>query len=278
MTGLQRLATVIIDTGIDRSSYIPLYIQVRDSLKEYIDGDASSPGDQLPSEPDLCRLFNVSRTVIRQALRGLEGEGLIVKRKGRGTFIAEPKIGESLFQELTGFYQDMSRRGHEPTSQVLKQAIIPASQKVAAFLQIEPETPVIRIDRVRYVNDEPIVFVTTYLPHALCPALVEADLTNRSLYAWLEDTYGLQIERGHRVLEAIVAGEYEARLLEINEGAPLIALESISFLQDGTPLEYYTALHRGDRSRFEVELLRPQTHQSIAKNYDKVIDQLGSKG
>jgi GntR family transcriptional regulator len=277
MTGLQRLATVIIDTRIDRTSYIPLYIQVRESLTEYIEGDTSDPGDQLPSEPELCRLFNVSRTVIRQALRGLEGEGLIVKRKGRGTFIAEPKIGESLFQELTGFYQDMSRRGHVPISRVLKQAIIPASQKVATFLQIEPEAPVIRIDRVRYVGDEPIVLVTTYLPHAICPALVETDLTNRSLYAWLHDTYGLQIARGHRVLEAIVAGEYEARLLEINEGAPLIALESISFLKDGTPLEYYTALHRGDRSRFEVELLRPQDQQAVSKRFEETIDQLGSQ-
>lgn len=245
-----------VDTKIDRGTYIPFYVQVHDALKEFIEHGEANPGDQLPSEPDLCRMFDVSRTVIRQALRGLENEGLIVRIKGRGTFIAEPKIGESLFQKLTGFHQDMTQKGHVPVSQVLKQAIIPANAKVAAFLQLAPETPVIRIDRVRSVEEEPIVLVTTYLPHALCPGLVETDLTHRSLYAYLEETYGLIIDRGRRILEAIVAGEYEANLLQIKEGAPLISLESISYLPDGTPLEYYKALHRGDRSMFEVELIR----------------------
>lgn len=244
------------ESKIDRSSYIPLHAQVQDALKESINHGSMRPGDQIPSEPELCRLFEVSRTVIRQALRSLEYEGLIVRHKGKGTFVAEPKIGESLFQELTGFYQDMSRKGHPPTSKVLKQAVIPASRKIAAFLQLEPETPVICIDRVRYVSGEPIVLVTTYLPQALCPELVEIDLTHQSLYAYLEQRYGLIIVRGRRILEAVVANDYEAGLLSIAEGSPLISLDSISYLADGTPLEYYHALHRGDRSMFEVELIR----------------------
>jgi GntR family transcriptional regulator len=256
---------VKLNTKIDRTTYIPFYVQVQDALKEFIEHAETTPGDQLPSEPELCRLFDVSRTVIRQALQGLENEGLVVRHKGRGTFVAEPKIGESLFQELTGFYQDMSQKGHPPVSRVLRQAIIPASSKVAAFLQIAPETSVIRIDRVRYVNEEPIVLVTTYLPHLLCPQLVETDLTNRSLYAYLEQEYGLEIARGHRMLEAIVASEHEAKLLEINEGAPLISLESVSYLEDGTPLEYYHAFHRGDRSMFEVELIRTPDKSTIGE-------------
>ena len=247
---------MIIDTKIDRASYVPFYVQVHDALKEFIEHGDIKSGEQLPSEPELCRLFNVSRTVIRQALRGLENEGLIVRQKGRGTFVAEPKIGESLFQELTGFYQDMVKKGRTPVSKVLKQEIIPATAKVATFLQLAPETPVIRIDRVRYVEAAPIVLVTTYLPHALCPSLVEIDLTRRSLYTYLEETYSLVIDRGRRILEAVIAGEYEAKLLGVNEGAPLISLESVSYLEDGTPLEYYKALHRGDRSVFEVELVR----------------------
>ncbi|MCB8984172.1 MAG: GntR family transcriptional regulator [Ardenticatenaceae bacterium] len=255
-----------MDNKIDRTSYIPFYAQVQDALKEYIEHGEVKPGEQLPSEPELCRMFDVSRTVIRQALRGLEYEGLIVREKGRGTFVAEPKIGESLFQELTGFYQDMASKGLAPVSKVLKQAVIPANAKIAAFLQLPPETPVIRIDRVRYVEGEPIVLVTTYLPHALCPALVEADLTDQSLYAYLEETYNLVIDRGRRILEAVVASEYEAALLEIPEGAPLISLDSISYLESGTPLEYYHALHRGDRSMFEVELIRTREPINGAKS------------
>ena len=251
------------NTIIDRSTYIPFYIQVQDALKEFIRHGDASPGDQLPSEPDLCQQFDVSRTVIRQALRGLESEGLIVRHKGKGTFVAEPKIGESLFQELTGFHQDMSQKGHPPISRVLKQAILPANAKVAAVLQLAPETAVIRIDRLRFVDEEPIVLVTTYLPHSICPGLVETDLTHRSLYAYLQSEYGLEIARGRRILEAIVAGEYEANLLAVNEGAPLISLDSVSYLEDGTPLEYYHALHRGDRSMFEVELIRAPQQETI---------------
>lgn len=245
-----------LNTAIDRSSYVPLYAQVQEALKEYLAHEESRPGDQLPSEPELCRLFEVSRTVIRQALRGLEAEGLIVRRKGKGTFVAQPKIGESLFQELTGFFQDMARRGHRPFSRVLRQQVIPAGPKVAAYLEVEPQTPVVRIDRLRYVKEEPIVFVTSYLPHALCPSIVEADLTERSLYELLEAEYGIVIARGRRILEAVIASEHEAQLLDTVVGSALISLDSVSYLEDGTPVEYYHALHRGDRSMFEVELIR----------------------
>jgi GntR family transcriptional regulator len=244
-----------LNTTIDRTSYIPYYIQVVDILKDYIDHGGGQPGEQLPGEPELCRLFAVSRTVIRQALKELEYDGLIVREKGKGTFIAEPKIRESLFQELTGFYQDMAAKGHAPVSKVLKQTVIPAGAKVAAYLSLEPETPVIQIDRLRFVQGEPIVLVTTYLPYALCPELLAADLTQQSLYAFLEQEYDLLIVRGQRILEAVLANEYEAELLQVKSGAPLIMLDSVSYLEDDRPIEYFHALHRGDRSRFEVELI-----------------------
>jgi GntR family transcriptional regulator len=114
----------------------------------------------------------------------------------------------------------------------------------------------VQIDRLRFVQDEPIVLVSTYLPHDSCPGLAEADLTQRSLYALLEEDYGIQIARGRRVLEAVPANEVEAEFLQVKKGAPLILLDSVSFLADGTPIEYFHALHRGDRSRFEVELIR----------------------
>lgn len=246
----------MLNTHIDRASYVPFYIQVMDALKEAINDESFGPGDQLPGEPELCRLFDVSRTVIRQALKELEFEGLIVREKGRGTFVAEPKIGESLFQELTGFYQDMVTKGHRLDSDVLKQEVVSAGKKVATYLQIDPTAPVIQIDRLRFVDEEPIVLVTTYLPYSLCPSLIDVDLRNQSLYEYLENEYAIVIVRGRRTLEAVPANEYEADLLQVSKGAPLIMLDSVSFLDDGTPIEYYHALHRGDRSRFDVELIR----------------------
>jgi GntR family transcriptional regulator len=242
--------------GIDRKSYIPYYIQVMDAIKEQVEQGGMPPGEQLPGEPELCRIFDVSRTVIRQALKELEIQGLIVREKGRGTFVAEPKIGGSLFQELTGFYHDMEQKGRLPVSQVLKQEVVLPTALVAAHLNLAVGQKVIQVDRLRFVEDEPIVLVTTYLPHALCPGLVTVDLANQSLYAYLEQAYGLHIARGTRTLEAVPANEYEAELLRVKKGAPLILLDSVSYLEDGTAIEYYHALHRGDRSRFEVNLIR----------------------
>ena len=245
-----------ITPAIDRRSYVPLYAQVKDALQELIDGGGLGPGAQLPGEPELCRIFDVSRTVIRQALRDLELQGLIRREKGVGTFVAEPKVREALFQELTGFYEDMAGKGRPPVSQVLTQEIIPATRTIAGFLRLKPGAPVVHIDRLRFVDGEPLVLVATYLPAARCPGLESVDFTRRSLYAYLAATYGLVIERGQRVIEAVPASEYEAGLLGVKKGAPLVLLDSISYLADGAPIEYYHALHRGDRARFEVTVAR----------------------
>jgi GntR family transcriptional regulator len=242
--------------SINRDSPIPYYVQVTERLREHIEQGMWRTGEQLPGELELCRTFGVSRPVIRQAFERLMDQGLIVRRKGKGTFVAEPKIREGLFQKLTGFFQDMVDQGYEVVTQVLKQHTIPASAKVASKLEVAIATPVIELERLRFVQGEPLNLVISYLPHALCPRLIDEDLSRRSLYAFLEDQCGLVISRGRRTLEAVAAGEREANLLLIDRGAPLIVLDSVSYLSDGTPVEYYYAYHRGDRSRFDVELVR----------------------
>lgn len=249
-----------MDFAVNRSSAIPYYVQVRDTIQARIHAGIWESGDQLPGEPELCRMFAVSRTVIRQALNDLVNQGFLIREKGKGTFVARPKIRESLFQRLTGFYQDMVEQGHTPQAQVLRQECVPAHQKVADYLQIAPGTQVIVIERLRSIQETPIQLVTSYLPVALCPTLLEVDLTHQSLYAVLEQTCGVFITRGRRSIEAVPANEYEARLLEIPKGAPLILLDSVSFSNDGTPVEYFHAVHRGDRTRFEVELIRVKGH------------------
>jgi GntR family transcriptional regulator len=241
---------------VDRESPVPYYAQLKESLRAEIESGKRRPGDLLPGEPELCREFDVSRTVVRQALKELTYEGLITRRKGKGTFVASPKFTETHIQELSGFFKDMLDLGHTPYSQVLRQEVIPATSLVAERLVLPEGAPVIQIDRLRFVEQDPLVLVTTYLPYQKCPQLVEADLSHRSLYEFLETTCGLKLARGRRSIEAVAADEYQAGLLRVDPGAPLILLNSVSYLEDDTPIEYYRALHRGDRSRFEVELVR----------------------
>jgi GntR family transcriptional regulator len=242
-------------TYIDRQAPIPFYVQLKEALCEPIAEGKWRPGDRLPGEPELCRLFGVSRTVVRQALKEMTYEGLVVREKGRGTFVAPPKISsQRQVQSLDGFYQDMAEKGLPPVNRVLEQAVVPAPPKVAAALQLHAGDPVVKLIRLRFVQEEPMVLVTAYLPHALCPGLEKADLEKQSLYAYLESQCGLVIARGLRRIEAVLASEYEAELLGLDPGAPLLKLESTSYLDDGTPIEYYIDFHRGDRTRFEVEI------------------------
>lgn len=242
---------------IRRDSPVPYYYQLEEFLKRQIENGTWKPGQKIPSEAELCEAFDVSRTVVRQALNELVHEGMLYRRRGKGTFVAEPKIRESLIQHLTGFYEDMVALGLKPSTRVLEQKVIPAPPKIADALGLKEGEPVVMIDRLRFVDGEPIVLVVTYIPEKLCPELVNEDLSTQSLYAILEKKYGLELVSGHRTLEAVVATEEEAELLEMEEGDPIVLLRSISYLRDGRPVEYFKAKHRGDRSRFEVELVRP---------------------
>ena len=129
---------------------------------------AEEEGDRLPGEHDLCQIFGVSRPVVRQAIQDLCCEGLLVRRHGKGTFVATPRIAEKLAQKLTGFYQDMREHGRETVSKVSRQKVVKAPPKVAAALGSPTGGPVIRIDRLRFAGEIPMVWVRTCLPHPRC--------------------------------------------------------------------------------------------------------------
>ncbi len=240
---------------VDGSKPLPYHIQVYHALDEIITSQLQA-GDQLPGEPRLCQLFGVSRTVIRQSLDQLVHDGRVIRVMGKGTFVAEPKINEGLITRLTGFHEDMARQGYNTVSQVLSQETVPAEGHIAKSLQLTHNDTVIKLKRVRSVNGIPIQVVTSYLNHDLCSSILNVDFTHQSLYAFLKSECNITIARGKRYIEAVLATKEQALLLDLVAGAPLIKLESVSYLADDTPLEYYQAYHRSDRARFEVDLIR----------------------
>jgi len=241
--------------GIDKNSPVPYYYQLEQLLREKIENGEWKPGDNLPSEAELCSTFRISRTVVRQALNKLCQDGLVYKEKGRGTFVAKPKLQEKFVQRTYGFYQEMKEKGLEVESKILEHELVEPPPKVKALLKLTDEEKVVKTSRLRSVNKELIMFTTTYIRSDLCPGLEKEDLTNRSLYELLWEKYGLKIAYGHRTLEAVAASKYEADMLKIRRGSPLVYLESISYLEDGTPIEYFEAWHRGDRCKFVIELV-----------------------
>jgi GntR family transcriptional regulator len=239
---------------IDRDSPIPYYHQLRQLLEAQIESGRLEVDAQLPGEHALCEAYGVSRTVVRQALSDLESSGLVVRRKGKGTFVAAPKTPEGLVQSLQGLYDDVRARGQELHSRVLRLAADRPTPAIARLLRLEPGEDVVVLERVRYVEGEPWVATVTHLPLALAEPLLEMDMTRRSLYRTLEEDFGLRLLAAQRTVEAARAGETLARHLGISEGSPVLLLKSLTLLDDGRPVEYFVAWHRGDRSRFEVHL------------------------
>lgn len=241
---------------IDRDSPIPYYFQLKQILLGFIEEGEYEPEDKLPSEQEMCAAYEVSRTVVRQALNSLESEGFLRKRKGRGTFVAPAKVSESLFQNLNGLHEDVTARGGTLVNRILHLGAEPATGAVAAQLGLEEGDQVIMLERLRFVDGVAWVLVTTYIPYRLCPQLLEEDMTHRSLYAVLEREYGIYISYGRRSVEAVSATPAIAERLEVEAGDAVLLLRSTSYGEDNSPIEYFVAYHRGDHTRFEVTLVR----------------------
>jgi GntR family transcriptional regulator len=246
---------------IDKSTYTPYYIQLREILSHEIDQDRWRVGEQIPSEQELCDAFDVSRTVVRQALQDLVNAGKLFKEKGRGTFVAKPKVTETLMQDLTGLYENTKSRGQQLTTIVLRCARVVPSDLVRERLGLGPGEDAIVLRRLRIVDDAPLSLDLTYLPYRLVPQLLEEDLSKDSLYSLIEDKYGLRISSGHRTIEATLADTETSQLLQIGEGDAVLLLTSVSYLDDGRAIEYFESAHPANRSRFEVDVVRRRAGQ-----------------
>ena len=154
---------------IDKTSPVPYYHQLKLFIVGQIESGRLIPQQRLSSESEFCERYNISRTVVRQAIKELKNDGFLTTEKGRGTFVAKPRIIEGLAQSLAGFYEDLEKRGYRVTSGIIGNEVSTASPSVAMALKIKPESPVIKISRLRKLNNEPSVFVTTYIPQILCP-------------------------------------------------------------------------------------------------------------
>jgi GntR family transcriptional regulator len=241
---------------VKHDSPIPYYFQLSSFIEQEIKAKRLLPGQIMPSEQEFCEKLGVSRTVVRQALADLERNGFITKQSGKRSAISFPKYNGSLMQNLRGFYEDAVSKGQIPTTRVLELKVVPAEGELADALKLKEGEPVIMINRLRFLDGEPEVLVVTYIPEATCPNLIREDLTNQSLYELMARKYGLVISQGRRTVEAIALDRADAKLLGLPPNSPALLLKSIGLLEDGTPLEYFVAKHRGDRSKFHIELVR----------------------
>lgn len=242
-----------ITVPVSASLPTPLYYQIKEQLRRRIIRGRLRPGTRLPTGRELEREYGVSSITVQQALRDLAADGLIVRRRGKGTFVTTPKIARPLLTGV-GFSREMRKRGMTPGGRVLRFERTPAPEAARRALRLGARVPVLYLERLRTADGEPVALQWSCLPADRFKGLLSVDFNNgRSLYEHLESAYGVAVVAGSRAVEGVVANRRQARLLRIPQGSPLLRLEAVNADRRGRPVEFGVTLYRGDRYRFYVE-------------------------
>jgi GntR family transcriptional regulator len=234
---------------------VPLYQQLKQAVLHDIEQGVYQAGERLPSEPEFIRQYGVSRITVRQALDDLETEGRVVRRHGKGTYVAEPRIEHELVR-LTDFVEDMQQAGQNPSSHVRAFVHEPASPAIANALQISRGTEVVRVDRLRLANGRPIAYDTTWLPLRYGDLLAGMDLTQETIYHLLETRYDIPVISGVFYISAAEATAQHAEHLEVDPGSALLMIQRTSYTTGDAPLYVQKRYYRPDRVQYRVMLRR----------------------
>jgi GntR family transcriptional regulator len=237
---------------IRNGSEAPAHVQIEEQLGERIASRDLTAGERLPPERELAKGLGVSRMTVRQALGSLAARGLVERGVGRGTFVSHRKLDHDLTR-VAGLSERLERHGLEPGAEVREVVERDASWAIAAALELEPGSPVVRIRRLRLGSGVPLVLEDSWIPGELFPGIADRDLSG-SIYVLMGEEYGREPVRAVERLEPVVARAHEAKALKVEEGAPLMLVERTAYAADGTPVEFAQDRHRGDRARWVVKV------------------------
>lgn len=238
----------------DNGPKIPKYYQVKKLLVELV--ESMPAGNPVPPERSLAIQFSTSRTTVRQALTEMVIEGRLLRIQGKGTFVAKPKVAQLL--QLTSYTQEMKSHGLHPATRILDVSYINADEDLAELLAIRSGGRVLRIERLRLANGEPMAVETAHLAARRFPGLRRQLDRYASLYEALSSAYDVRLAEAEATIETVLATPNEARLLGIDVGLPLVLHCQHSFDGDGHPVEWVRSLYRGDRYKFVTHLRPPR--------------------
>lgn len=232
---------------------IPLYVQVKEILKQEIEDGKFKIGQAIPTEPEFMKRFNISRATVRQAISDLVLGGYLEREQGRGTFVSKQRFDVKL-DKFYSFTKDMSKRGMNPQSRLVEFEIIPQNFDISSKIDLNEIDQVIKLVRLRSALNEVIMVETTYLSRSMFPDLTREDVLKGSLYAVLENKYNSKLSNAVEYFEPILVGSFAAPFLKVSETSPALFLERIGSTKDGKRVELSQSVIRGDRCRYVVEL------------------------
>jgi GntR family transcriptional regulator len=237
----------------NRSNGLPAYQKIQRVIRQRIEANRLKPGDAVSSERELARIHGVSLMTARHALAGLEREGIVERRRGAGTFVAPPRIH---FNKLMSYTEQMTSRGLTPRSRVILAKIVEDEQEIAARLGLAASSRMVKIERVRHTAEEPFALETCYLPAAEFSGLVRVRLARASLFATLERDYGVRLAYADEEVDATVADERVAHLLNLRPGAPLLRMRQVIYSTKTKPVIYVIGFYRSERHSLFIRRLR----------------------
>lgn len=229
----------------------PVYIQIHNQLRENIEDGKWKVGEKIPAERELAAHFDVSRMTLRQAIQALVDEGILERRVGSGTFVANRKVQEKM-SGVTSFTDLMQSIGKTPSSTTISYHLTIPSQTEIEKLKLTKGAQVVRMERVRSGNDVPICFEVATIPADLVANLSKDEVTN-SFWQTLEKKAHLYPGHAVQHISATKANEKIATYLQIKRGDPLLRMTQLSYLQDGRPFEYVHTQYVGSRFEFVLE-------------------------
>ncbi len=244
---------MLIESTVQKDSVIPLYHQLKEILRAQIEERTFKPHQQIPSEHELQKTYGLSRATVRKAINSLVREGLVYRLHGKGTFVAEPKDRQHI--TLDSFTANMRAYGFVPSTIVLEKALLSDVElEMGRKLGIEPGEPVVMVKRLRFLDGEPILLATSYLPARLFPGLEQEELTG-SLYRTLVEKYDVTPSWGEDFIEPVIISQDEANALGCVPGSPALLIERHAYTADNDLVEVCFSLIRGDQSKFYLKRL-----------------------
>jgi GntR family transcriptional regulator len=224
-------------TLIDRNHPDPLYVQLRIILKSMIDNRELQLNDKLPSERELVEIYGVSRITVRQAIKDLENLGFLQTRAGKGIYVSEPKPTYEI-EIVRSFTETAEANNRKPGMQLLTGAVIQADLEITRPLSLPAGSNVIFLERLRFLDDLPVVVQRDWFAEAIAPGILDIDWNkgNRSLYAEFSNRYGVIPTRGQSTLSARLASEQEAKLLQLDLPAAVLTLDQIAYDNEYRPV------------------------------------------
>ncbi len=230
---------------VDKSSPTPVYSQIAEAIKALIAQGEAPVGTPLPPERVLCEHFGVSRMTLRQAYDVLERDGLIESHRGRGTFVALPRMQKQQ-QEMRSFTEEITARGAVPSSSLIAFRRSKQTPADRAFFGLPGDETIYEVERVRYADKTPVALELAHIPEYLCPNLDRFNLGAQSIYQILEENYGLALAYCTEKISAALPTRRQRELLRVSGPASVLVVNRQTYTDKDTPAELAVTSYRGD--------------------------------